>query len=105
MVPTYTFIKPKSMDGIIYFTEAFVLYSSQKFLRHGECIKMSMDKNGNLYFRHSVFCVKCNLVKERNKQKHEAMYILKDITADAFKSHKAEVKSVRWKCVALETFL
>ncbi len=48
--------------------------------------------------------MKRNLFKERNKQKSEAIYnlhFLKDITVDAFKSHKIELKGmiVIWKLV------
>lgn len=38
----------------------------------------------------------CDLIKEREKQKREAMrnlYYLKDITLDAFESHKTELKN------------
>ncbi len=48
--------------------------------------------------------MKRNLFKERNKQKSEAIYnlhFLKDITVDAFESHKIELKGmiIIWKLV------
>ncbi|WP_375624902.1 MULTISPECIES: hypothetical protein [unclassified Bartonella] len=38
----------------------------------------------------------CDLIKEREKQKREAMrnlYYLKDITLDAFENHKTKLKN------------
>ncbi len=68
---------------------------------------MQIDKQSVFGSGRSVLHKGFDLIKEREKQKREAMrnlYYLKDITLDAFESRKAELKMMlKWKLVCTFT--